>query len=266
MTGCALLHPSTPPPAINPCTGSKVDIQTATTSRLQSAFGLSSNTARNLVDARPYNSLNQIRPERVPGLGASSQALVARNGCLTPATITTATATYRWAYNDTTTRAQRASFSLTVPAGSISSTPGAWPSVTDAVATELLTGPTAVLAEADWERLGPLLPSSDGVRGRPFRDHRQVLEGILFRYRTGCAWRDLPPEFGPWQTVWKRHHRFSLDGTWDRILTALQTQADAAGELDWRVSVDSSISRVHQHGATAAREPTGSTRGLEGTT
>jgi transposase len=110
-----------------------------------------------------------------------------------------------------------------------------------------------VLSDAVWARLQPLLPSSDGVRGRPFRDHRQVLEGIVFRYRTGCPWRDLPAEFGPWQTVWKRHHRFSLDGTWDRILTALQAQADAAGELDWVVSVDSSISRVHQHGATAAR-------------
>ncbi len=114
---------------------------------------------------------------------------------------------------------------------------------------------SAVLSDEDWARLQPLLPSSAGMRGRPFRDHRQVLEGIVFRYRTGCAWRDLPVEFGPWQTVWKRHHRFSRDGTWDRILTALQSQADAAGELDWTVSVDSSISRVHQHGATAARAP-----------
>ena len=114
---------------------------------------------------------------------------------------------------------------------------------------------SAMLSDADWARLEPLLPNSAGVRGRPFRDHRQVLEGIVFRYRTGCAWRDLPADFGPWQTVWKRHHRFSLDGTWDRILTALQAQADAAGELDWTVSVDSSICRVHQHGATAARTP-----------
>ncbi len=114
---------------------------------------------------------------------------------------------------------------------------------------------SAVLSDADWARLEPLLPSSAGVRGRPIRDHRQVLEGIVFRYRTGCAWRDLPAEFGPSQTVWKRHHRFSRDGTWDRILTALQAQVDAAGDLDWTVSVDSSISRVHQHGATAARTP-----------
>ncbi len=112
---------------------------------------------------------------------------------------------------------------------------------------------SGVLSDEDWAWLEPLLPNSDGVRGRPFRDHRQVLEGIVYRYRTGCAWRDLPEEFGPWQTVWKRHHRFSLDGTWNRILTALQAHADATGELDWTVSVDSSISRVHQHGATAAR-------------
>jgi transposase len=110
-----------------------------------------------------------------------------------------------------------------------------------------------VLSEVDWARLEPLLPSSDGVRGRPFRDHRQVIEGIVFRYRTGCAWRDLPAEFGPWQTVWKRHRRFSSDGTWDRILTRLLTEADAAGQVDWNVSVDSTISRVHQHGASASR-------------
>ncbi len=114
---------------------------------------------------------------------------------------------------------------------------------------------SGVLSDEARARLEPLLPSSNGVRGRPFRDHRQVLEGIAFRYRTGCAWRDLPEEFGPWQTVWKRHHRFSLDGTWDRILTTLQAQADATGELDWVVSVDSSISRAHQHGATATRAP-----------
>ena len=112
---------------------------------------------------------------------------------------------------------------------------------------------TEVLTDSVWERIAPLLPSSDGRRGRPFRDHRQVVEGIVYRYRTGIAWRDLPAEFGPWQTVWKRHHRFATDGTWDRVLTALQAQADANGAIDWNVSVDSSVMRVHQHAATAAR-------------
>jgi len=85
------------------------------------------------------------------------------------------------------------------------------------------------------------------------RDHRVLIEGVIFRYRTGTPWRDLPSEFGPWQTVWKRHHRFSVGGTWDKVLIALQAQADAADEIDWRVSVDSTIARVHQQGATAAR-------------
>ena len=80
-----------------------------------------------------------------------------------------------------------------------------------------------------------------------------MVEGIVFRFRTGVAWRDLPAEFGPWQTVWKRHHRFSLDGTWDRLLAVVQSDADAAEELDWQVSADSSVMRVHQHGLNATR-------------
>jgi transposase len=115
----------------------------------------------------------------------------------------------------------------------------------------------AVLTDAQWERIAGLLPSSDGLVGRPFRNHRQVVEGIVYRYRTGVAWRDLPEEFGPWQTVWKRHRRFSLDGTWDRLLTRLLTEADAAGEIDWSVSIDSTINRAHQHGGTLARDTGG---------
>ncbi len=53
--------------------------------------------------------------------------------------------------------------------------------------------------------------------------------------------------------MWKRHNRFAKDGTWDRVLTQLQAQADADGELDWTVSVDSTVARLHQHGATAKR-------------
>jgi len=79
------------------------------------------------------------------------------------------------------------------------------------------------------------MPQAVG-RSRPWRDHRQVVEGIVFRYRTGVAWRDLPGRFGPWQTVWKRHHRFATDGTWDKLLRVIQAEADAAGRVDWNVS------------------------------
>jgi transposase len=78
------------------------------------------------------------------------------------------------------------------------------------------------------------MPQAVG-RSRPWRDHRQVVEGIVFRYRTGVAWRDLPGRFGPWQTVWKRHHRFATDGTWDKLLRVIQAEADAAGRVDWNV-------------------------------
>jgi transposase len=112
---------------------------------------------------------------------------------------------------------------------------------------------TEVLSDEMWARIEPVLPPVKGSMGRPMRQHRLLVEGAIYRYRTGVAWRDLPPEFGPWQTVWRRHHRFSTDGTWDKVLTALQAQADSRGEIDWRVSVDSTIARVHQHGATAPR-------------
>lgn len=111
----------------------------------------------------------------------------------------------------------------------------------------------SVLSDAQWARIEPLMPSSDGQRGRPFRSHRGVVEGIVYRYRAGLPWRDLPAEFGPWQTVWKRHRRFSGDGTWDRILDQLLADADAAGEIDWTVSVDSTINRAHQHATNLPR-------------
>jgi transposase len=74
-----------------------------------------------------------------------------------------------------------------------------------------------VLTDEQWARIEPLMPFLDGQKSRLFRDHRQVVEGIIYRLRTGIAWRDLPASFGPWQTMWKRHQRFSIDGAWDRI-------------------------------------------------
>jgi len=121
----------------------------------------------------------------------------------------------------------------------------------------------AVLTDAQWARIEDLMPSSDGKRGKRFRDHRQVVEGIIYRFRCGIAWRDLPASFGPWQTVWKRHRRFSTDGTWDAIHARLLAEADAAGDLDWRVSVDSTVVRAHQHATNTRRvdRPAGLTGG-----
>lgn len=111
-----------------------------------------------------------------------------------------------------------------------------------------------VFTDKQWERIEPLLPSNAGRRGHPFGDNRRVVEGIAYRFRTGIPWRDLPREqFGPWQTVWKRHRRYAGDGTWDRVLTQILAEADAAGKIDWVVSVDATIARAHQHATNTTR-------------
>lgn len=111
-----------------------------------------------------------------------------------------------------------------------------------------------VINDRAWALIEPLLPVSTGKRGGRYRDHRTVVEAIVWKYRTGAPWRDLPARFGPWQTAWKRHATWSRDGTWERVWRALQASADADGELDWMVTIDSSIARVHQHAATLPRE------------
>ncbi|WP_443059556.1 IS5 family transposase [Streptomyces sp. NBC_00443] len=108
------------------------------------------------------------------------------------------------------------------------------------------------LTDAEWERLRPFLPVSNRRCGR-WRDHRQVIDGILHRVRTGVQWRDLPERFGPWKTVYERHRLWSADGTWERLLRQVQAEADAAGEIDWDISVDSTVVRAHQHAAGAHR-------------
>ncbi|MFE2246033.1 IS5 family transposase [Streptomyces lavendulae] len=111
-----------------------------------------------------------------------------------------------------------------------------------------------VYTTQQWARVAPYLPCNRGKAGRPFADHRRVTEGIIYRYRTGMPWRDLPHEvFRPWQTVWKRHHRWAADGTWDSALARLTSQADSIGEIDWTVSVDSTINRAHQHATNTTR-------------
>ena len=109
------------------------------------------------------------------------------------------------------------------------------------------------LTNAEWERLRPLLPSQTGQRGGRWRDHRQVINGIIWRIRTGAPWRDLPERYGPWQTCYKRFARWDVDGIWAGIEQAVQRDADAAGELDWRVLVDTSVVRAHQHAAGARK-------------
>jgi hypothetical protein len=69
--------------------------------------------------------------------------------------------------------------------------------------------------------------------GRPPKDHRLIVEAIVWLDRTGVPWRDLPSQFGPWETVASRFYRWRRQGISDRVLAALQADTDARGELDW---------------------------------
>lgn len=112
-----------------------------------------------------------------------------------------------------------------------------------------------VISDELWAAVEPVMPSDEGKRGNRFSDHRLMLEGIAWRFRTGCPWRDLPTDFGPWQTVWKRHHRWSLDGTYDdmfaQVASVFGVDADMAEDIEKLLSVDSTSARAHQHSAGA---------------
>lgn len=119
---------------------------------------------------------------------------------------------------------------------------------------------SGLVSDDFWLLVEPLLPVSRARPGRPWADHRTVLEGICWRYRTGSPWRDLPADFGPWKTVWKRHFRWSTDGTYRQML-ALVARCGAiddeqVNQLAGVMSADSTIVRAHQH-AAGARQGTG---------
>jgi transposase len=119
-----------------------------------------------------------------------------------------------------------------------------------------MTRATPELTDAQWERLVPLLPPQKLPMGRPYLPHRRIVEAIVWLARTGAPWRDLPEQFGPWQTVASRFYAWRRQGVWDRVLAALQTQADGRGELDWLLHfVDGSVVRAHQHAAGARHQP-----------
>ena len=88
----------------------------------------------------------------------------------------------------------------------------------------------AELTDKSWEWIAPLLPEN-GRRGGRWRDHRAVVNGILWKFRTGAPWRDLPSCYGPWQTCYDRFVRWRRDGTWNRLLAHAQTKSDTAEKL-----------------------------------
>src|SRR3954465_4553138 len=110
-----------------------------------------------------------------------------------------------------------------------------------------------MLTDEMGARIEPLLPDRVPRRGGRWSDHRPVVEAICWRLRTGSPWRDLPGDFPARPQVWWRFDRWAKGGTWDRVLLELQGHAHAVADLEWVVSVDSTVARAHQHAAGARR-------------
>jgi len=108
------------------------------------------------------------------------------------------------------------------------------------------------LTDDEWGRIEPFFPERyhHGGAGRPWKDHRPLVNGILWHLHTGAPWPDTPERYGPWQTVYDRFNRWRKDGTWAKILDALLLRLDERGFIQrdlW--CVDAPINRA---GAAAA--------------
>lgn len=114
-----------------------------------------------------------------------------------------------------------------------------------------------VISDEVWAVIGPLFPVAKAT-GRPPVARRVVAEATAWQFRAGAPWRDLPERFGNWNTIYKNFNRWSEQSVWARVLEKTQALAQQSGDLDWVVSIDSTIVRVHQHGATLPRDTGGS--------
>lgn len=111
------------------------------------------------------------------------------------------------------------------------------------------------LTEQQWARLAPLLPKNP-KKGHAYKDHRPVLNGIIWREKTGAPWRDIPERYGSWHTCHDRFTRWSRQGVWAEILAALQLKADAEGKIDWEgAAVDSTHVKAHRAAVGARKQP-----------
>ena len=114
------------------------------------------------------------------------------------------------------------------------------------------------LTDEEFELLLPLLPvERPNKPGHPYRSHRQVLNGMFWILRTGAPWRDLPPRYGPWNTVYDRFRRWKKQGLWQQILDALEAQARQMDQIDFTFgALDGSVVRAHKAAAGAKKTST----------
>ena len=102
------------------------------------------------------------------------------------------------------------------------------------------------LRDEQWEKIETLLPGREGTVGVTAKDNRLFVEAVIYRYRAGIPWRDLPERFGDWNNIARRHRRWAVSGVWRRIFVHLAEDADNEYAM-----IDSTVVRAHQHAAGA---------------
>ncbi len=102
------------------------------------------------------------------------------------------------------------------------------------------------LGDEQWLKIEGMLPGRKGSVGRPARDNRLFIEGVLYRYRSGIPWRDLPERYGDFRVVHKRFSLWSKKGVWEKIFKVLGEEWDNEYAM-----IDSTIVRAHQHSSGA---------------
>lgn len=114
-----------------------------------------------------------------------------------------------------------------------------------------VVSPSYRLSDEQWDKIKDLLPKN-GKRGGQFKDHRQMIDGIIWVLSDGGRWRNVPAEFGPWQTVYDRFRSWTRRGIWERILRHLQARKMNSDEIDWDLfAIDGTVIRAHQSAAGA---------------
>ena len=114
------------------------------------------------------------------------------------------------------------------------------------------------ISDEIWRKLAPLLPGQHGQRGRVANDNREFLNAVFWILRTGAPWRDLPPDYGNWNSVAKRFRRWVVNGVWEKLLEILIDDKD----YEWLI-IDASHVKVHPHacGAVGGNQDMGRTKG-----
>ena len=105
------------------------------------------------------------------------------------------------------------------------------------------------LREDQWERITDLLPGRAGHVGATAQDNRRFVEAVIYRYRAGISWRDLPERFGDWKNTHRRFSRWAKAGVWERVFERLASEADNEYAM-----IDSTIVRADQHSAGAPKK------------